>query len=80
MSEEQNVMTQKELLSEVNGVIQNISEEYFKTVENISTNKDSDSDVVTAEKEGIRIGLLYAMNVFSSYPKKPISSVDGVGS
>ena len=80
MSEEQNVMTQKEFLSEVNGVIQNISEEYFKTVENISTNKDSDSDVVTAEKEGIRIGLLYAMNVFSSYPKKPISPVDGVGS
>ena len=80
MSEEQNVMTQKELLSEVNGVIQNISEEYFKTVENISTNKDSDSNVVTAEKEGIRIGLLYAMNVFSSYPNKPISPVEGVGS
>ena len=58
----------------------NISEEYFKTVENISTNKSSDNDVVSAEKEGIRIGLLYAMNVFSSYPKKPISPVEGVGS
>ena len=77
---ENKLMAQTDFLSEVNGVIQNISDEYFKTVENISTNKDSDSDVVTAEKEGIRIGLLYAMNVFSSYPKKPISPVDGVGS
>jgi len=68
------MMTHDDFTSEVNGVINTISDELI-TVDDKIHNRGIGSGL-ELHLNGIKIGLLFALQTFAKYPKRPTSTLE----